>query len=376
MNVRTGSRCLVVVAATFLLVALYAPPVTARADASLYCEGEQLAVGANWSVCWSMRAQEGLIVEHAFYTAPPFDRRVLSGASVAQIFVPYDTGTPRYHDVAYGLGPAMQTLDDSLDCPDGTLLAGGKVCRRIEDRGVTERLCSGGNCSTRRGESLVLWSSSQMGMVNYLVRWEFRDDGSIAPAVGVTGALQYGDVSHSHNVYWRLDFDIDDPGGDTVQEFWRINPAYGDGSTGVHGWTTLLAETRRATDLATFRKWRVVDDAGVNAGGRAWSYEIIPSPGDGWLRTTTREGFSRGELWLTRARSEERYVSTETEDLLSGYLDRDPVVGEDVVVWYAVHQYHEVRDEDKPMMPVQWVTFDIQPRDFFDANPVYGFEPP
>ena len=52
-------------------------PEPARAAANQFCSGEYLAVGANWSLCWEIRANEGLAITHAFYTVPQsgFDRR-------------------------------------------------------------------------------------------------------------------------------------------------------------------------------------------------------------------------------------------------------------------------------------------------------------
>lgn len=357
-----------------LLLAGVAGPIVApapvHASAADFCGEPFLVVGANWTVCWEIRANEGLAVTHAFFTKPGFDRRVLADATVAQIFVPYEVGQPRYHDVAYGLGAGMQPLSPALDCPGGALLADGKVCRQLEDRGLAERFCADGRCTSRRGQALVLWSSSQMGAYNYLTRWAFHDDGVIEPAVGLSGVLQFGPTAHSHNVYWRLDLDIDDAGGDIVEEFWRISPAWSDGKLGASGWVPILGETYRPNDLYSFRKWRVRDVNKTNASGRYWGYELVPSPGDGSLRTTAAEGFSRGELWATRSRPTERFVSTETADLLSGYIDGDSIDGEDVVLWYAVHEFHEVRSEDAPYMPVAWISFQLRPRDYFDGSPL------
>jgi primary-amine oxidase len=263
----------------------------------------------------------------------------------------------------------MVTLSPTADCPHGTLLAGGKVCREEEDRGVVERFCVG-NCATRRGRSLALWSASQMGAYNYTTRWEFHDDGTIEPAVGLSGALQFGDTAHVHNVYWRLDVDVDDSGNDRVEEFYRVKPAGNDGSRGVFAWTPLLGETMRPNDLTTFRKWRVADTVKKNAHGAPWSYELIPHAGDGNFRSTLAEGFTRGELWVTRYKPGERFVSTDTADLLSGYLTGDPIDGQDLVLWYVLHEHHEVRDEDAPYMPMEWVHFTLRPRDFFDDNPM------
>ncbi len=354
----------------FVLVVTFAstPPDAAHASAADYCSGQQLAIGANWTVCWEIRANEGLVVSNAYFTKPPnIDRRVLGEGSVAQIFVPYETGSPRYHDVAYGLGPAMVVLSQNDDCPHGTLLSGGRVCREIHDRGLAEKYCAG-PCTSRRGTALRLWSSSQMGAYNYITSWEFHDDGTIEPGLGLSGALQFGDTAHVHNVYWRLDVDIDDPGGDSVEEFWRIAPTWGGGLVGALGWNPILGETWRPNRLEEFRKWRVVDNNRTNANGAPMSYELIPHAGDGNLRTTAAEGFSRGEFWVTAYKPGERFVSTDDDDLLSTYITGDPVGNTDVVIWYALHEHHQVRDEDAPYMPMEWVHFKLRPRDFFDDS--------
>jgi primary-amine oxidase len=346
-----------------------ARPRAAQAAANQFCSGQNLAVGANWSVCWEIRANEGLAITHAFYTKTGFDRRVLSDATVAQMFVPYEVGQPRYHDVAYGMGAAMQVLT-AQECAGGTLLASGRVCRQIESRGLTERFCSDGRCRSKDGRSLALWGSSQMGAYNYLTKWEFHDDGAIEPQIALAGVLQFGQTGHLHNAYWRLDLDIDDPAGDGVEEFYRLTPAGNDGSRGVFGWNPLLAETFRPNDLFTFRKWRVLDVNRRNAGGQSWSYELVPSPGSGNLRTTPAEGFSRGELWATVARPNERFVSTEQADYLSTYVNGETLSNQDVVLWYALHEHHEVRAEDSPYMPLEWIGFELRPRNYFDQNPL------
>jgi primary-amine oxidase len=348
--------------------ALLASPPSVDAAAGDFCSGEQLAVGANWSVCWEVRAHEGLVISHAFFTKPGVDRRVLSGASVAQIFVPYEPGQPRYHDVAYGLGPAMQPLPTAA-C-HGVLLNGGKVCREIEDRGLAEFFCSEGNCHSAIGKGLVLWSASQMGAYNYVTRWAFHDDGTIEPALGLSGVLQFGFTAHTHNVYWRLDLDMDDPDGDRVEEFFRIVPAWSDGRAGASGWNPLLAETFRANELNTFRRWRISDARRTNAAGKPISYVLEPHASDGNYRSTTAEGFTRGELFVTRARDDERFVSTETSDLLSSYLNGESVDSTDLVLWYVIHEHHQPRLEDAPYMPTMWIRFDLVPDGFFDRSPL------
>jgi primary-amine oxidase len=342
---------------------------SAHAAAEQYCRGEQLVQGANWSLCWETRALEGLALTHAFFVKDGVERRVLSDATLAQVFVPYESGQPRYHEVAYGLGLNLQDLEAAGDCPGGALLAGGKVCSQIVDTGPAERYCASGNCVSRRGSAVSLWSSAQMGTANYVIRWLLKDDGTIEPALGVGGAPMIGEGAHLHNAFWRLDVDVDGPENDAVEEFYRLSPGYADGTVGVSGWTPLLRETYRPDDLGTFRKWRVTDTRNKNARDLATSYELVPSPGDGSLRTTEDEGYMRGELWVTRNNAQERYVSTDSADLLSAYVNGEEIQGADVVLWYAMHAYHEPRSEDRELSPMEWMSFQLRPRDFFDANP-------
>lgn len=368
MSAATRTRTVTILAALVALAAAFGRPATVAAQANQYCGGENLAEGANWSICWEIRANEGLAITQAFYKGPDGWQHVMSDGTVAQIFVPYETGAPRYHDVAYGLGAALQPLSTAVDCPHGSLLYGGKICREIMDSGIAARFCAA-NCTGRRGKALRLLGSSQMGAYNYITSWMFHDDGTIHPEVGLAGTLQFGFTAHTHNIYWRLDMDIEDPEGDSVEEFYRVSPAGGDGSKGLNGWNTLLGETYRPTDLTTFRKWRVVDHNRGNSQGRAMSYELVPSPGDGQLRAKLSEGFTRGEFWVTAQKPGERFVSTDDADLLSGYLSGDNIINTDVVIWYAVHAYHEVRSEDSPYMPVEWVGFHMKPRDFMSRGP-------
>jgi len=63
-------------------------------------------------------------------------------------------------------------------------------------------------------------------------------------------------------------------------------------------------------------------------------------------------------------------MPTDQADLLSGYLNGEAVDDQDLVAWYALHAYHEIRSEDQPYMPVEWVGFEARPRDYFDKNPM------
>src|SRR5262249_10243284 len=148
---------------------------------------------------------------------------------IAQIHVPYAPGSPRFRDITVsttGLGANALSLAPA-ECPGGTLLPGNQVCVQLEDRGYAYKF--GGTFA--RGQAVKAFISSQLGQYNYIQEWNFHDDGTIEPRVGLTGRLQIVDSgaqylpygarlnpesdptplvgrSHMHNVYYRLDFDI------------------------------------------------------------------------------------------------------------------------------------------------------------------------
>jgi primary-amine oxidase len=152
---------------------------------------------------------------------------------------------------------------------------------------------------------LVLWSSSCFSLPDdpdgyvYLIRWKSRDDCTLTPEVGVTGAprhLGQGDTSevgalvgkdlmdrkvfaesHVHNYLFRLDFAIDDAQDNGVEEFnWQRQPGGQHGQQGTCRWTPITQETGRACSVETFRSWRVVNRNSRNALGHARSYQLVP----------------------------------------------------------------------------------------------------
>ena len=127
------------------------------------------------------------------------------------------------------------------------MLVDPKVCREIHDHGHAWKF----DGLFQRGQEVTYWISSQLGQYNYLTKWTFRDDGTFEPGAGLTGRLQiYGTgpafapfgsrvnpeavatqqfgINHMHNLYWRLDLDIDGSPDDAVN---RITQATHLGSS-------------------------------------------------------------------------------------------------------------------------------------------------
>ena len=185
---------------------------------------QTLPNGASWSMCWEERSNEGIVLHNVRYTPPNgAPRLILAQMNLAQIHVPYDDNTARFHDLSdYGLGDGNLNNMNAADCPNGTLVQNnGKnvLCHFVAPSGYAYKYRS----VLKQATSLVVFSVSHIGEYNYVVQWTFGDDGTIEPAVGATGKLQkyttdpryswplnatQRGTSHVHNYYWRLDFDV------------------------------------------------------------------------------------------------------------------------------------------------------------------------
>ncbi|MBO3746387.1 hypothetical protein J5X84_09955 [Streptosporangiaceae bacterium NEAU-GS5] len=375
----------VVVRPLLALVALLAlSPVPAAAAATTPTCGEPYRIdrtlpdGARWTMCWEMRNIEGLTLTQVAYT-PKNGRAVgvLRSASLAQIQVPYDSGEPRYEDIG-ALGAAAIPLR-AQDCPGGER-PDQYVCVTTRPRG--HAYFKDEPYASAQGDDLVVFSAFQVGWYTYLAEWAFGDTGTITPRVGATGSLAdftttpaYGwpigvgrhhfEESHSHNIFWRLDFDIDGRSGDRVEQY----DFSGSGTTRrTMRRTALTRET--AAVYRPMRWWRVVDYGVRNADGHAVSWEIDNS-GSAQYRGPASERFTHADLYVTNYRACERLASENPTPRCADSVDKyvNGEVVRDPVVWVNVDFHHVVRDEDHDPMPTHWQGFHITPRDVTSTNP-------
>ncbi|MFI0418100.1 copper amine oxidase [Spongiactinospora sp. 9N601] len=386
------------VIAACLLIALppAAVPALAVAEppscAEPYLVERTFANGARWQLCWEMRETEGLTLTDAVYTpnghAPV---SVLTSAHLAQIHVPYDSGEPRFHDMAGGLGFSAVPLQDQ-DCPEGERREQDEVpvlcVLPDQPRGIAYLNPSLGEDSLRRsaqGKALVLFSAFELGWYTYLVEWRFADDGSINPRVGATGSLRGSDgvvvspkhgwpigvgasdfeESHQHNIFWRLDFDVQGPADDVVEQY----DFAGSGTAGLEMQRKALTKEAGVTNNRT-RWWRVVDKTVKNSDGHAASWEITNSDSSQYRGPDT-EPYSHSDVYVTQYNACERLTAENAEPPCDESVDRF-VNGQtitDPVVWVSVDYHHVARDEDHDPMPTHWQGFFIQPRDITASNP-------
>ncbi len=363
---------------------------------------ETLPNGSRWEMCWEPRDREGIVLNDVYYTtATGVRRKVLAQANIAQIHVPYDDNGARFHDVSdYGLG-APDILNDLArkDCPDGSLIKEGVkdvICKRIEKRGHA----FADDIDQLQGDALLLFSVSHVGAYNYIPEWRFFDDGTIEPSMGATGSLQrygayseYGwtvrpglnpvGISHLHNYYWRLDFDLGESATD--ETFEEINfTAQNDSTQRVRTVTSFSSETARSVRPNRMRSWRVKDNTIKNEAGRPVSYEIISLETGHRDTGPSYEPWTFKDIYVTRHRGCEKFISHNPADILGGcsvngdvsdFVDGESLVGADLVVWFGLSFHHIPRDEDEPYMNAHWNRFQIVPRDWTDDNPLYVGDP-
>ncbi|NND92640.1 MAG: hypothetical protein HKN42_17435 [Granulosicoccus sp.] len=369
-----------------LLACLSTSTSTSTAQAvELNCDAhsrisESFDNGARWDLCWESRIRENLVLSEVHYTPPGGEPlRVLSSARLSQLHVAYDDSDVTYNDVTqYGLGGGyLQTLS-AADCPLGNLL-------NVQTRPAICRWRNQGDAAYRTAnraattQSLNLFSVSQVGAYAYIINWTFHDDGAVEPGVGATGALQrsssdtklpfgrllQGDpdtlwLSHTHNYYWRLDFDLGSAANDDRFSETRYVPQ----SDGTRIRQTRRFRTEQALSIQPEmqQRWQISASDGEDSP----AYLIEPTHlGHRFVRTDV-EPYSEYDLFVTVASDCERFASQNARfnpdclnDVLQ-YVDGQSIVDEDIVLWHRVGFHHMPRSEDQRHMHAHWDGFVMQ----------------
>jgi primary-amine oxidase len=330
---------------------------------------------ANWVVGWRLPmtgslAGGGLIVYCAQFNG---DIVLLEGSLPFAINV-YDDDDRVIKD---GLGPNGVGLPFAPllpTAPDGDFGATGPYFALNEFQAVFVEKLDGNLIEPAR---LSIWCKFNAGNYEYLQRWDFHADGRIECGVGLGGRLLFANVSHIHNFYWRLNFNLNDAAGLVVERKVRA----GASTT----WVPLINEARQSVTPSEYTRWRVRSASRTNAQGRPRSYEIIPAsvdPPDGT--------YSTGDFWAINRKGAEMemgYEVAQNDDpnkatdnhLVFGYGTGSPL-GKEVICWYVMREHHVPAPdgEDRTMVPYHFDSFIIRPRDFLDDTPksLYTTNPP
>ncbi|AHG88986.1 Copper amine oxidase domain-containing protein [Gemmatirosa kalamazoonensis] len=381
-----------------------------------------------WRLRVAMRPREGLVLYAVGFDDGARVRSVLHRASLSEMVVPYgDPGPGWYFRNSFdageiGMGVGVAALRPGVDAPAGATFVDAVLAdvhgvphRRPRAIAVYER--DGGLAWThagtgRRARELVVFALCNLGNYDYGFEWTLREDGTIAHRVLLTGAMAargvpnatagahdslahpvtggVAAVHHQHFFSYRLDLDVDGASPNRVDEIETraldagpANP-YGGGFAAHERTLATERAARRPLDLASARRWIVLNPAARNALGRPTGYLLEPEasaepfarPGS-WVRR--RAGFLDAAVWATPFRDDERYAAGDYPyqspggDGLARWTAADrPIDGTDVVLWYTLGVTHNPRPEDWPIMPVQAAGFRLVPVGFFDRNPTIG----
>lgn len=343
---------------------------------------------AGWDLCFDNRVRENLVITNLRYINVAGDEfPVLASGGISQLHVAYDDSAITYNDVTqFGLGDNFMLDLNVDDCPDGVILT-------TTDRPATcvthQQTQTAYRTASRRAsrESLNLFSVSQVGAYTYVLDWTLYDDGTIEPAVGATGALQrssplvdqpFGRVlsedpdtqwlSHTHNYYWRLDFDLGDEASDDIVV--ETSQALDEDGHRVTSEETFTTEQARRIDPDTYRTWSLFEHTGTEPRG----YRLAPQRHGHRLVRDGVEPYTDFDFFITVANDCERFASDNslfnpecTSDVLE-FANNESLIEQDLVAWHRVAFHHVPRNEDQRHMHTHWDAFQITPINLNGVN--------
>jgi primary-amine oxidase len=385
----------------------------------------------NWRFRYGMHPREGLVLYTVGYEDQGKLRSILYRASLSELFVPY--GDPSagwsFRNVfdmgKVGIGWLADAHEPLADAPENAIFASAvyaneygtavEIPRAVaiyeRDGGLLWKHFDYTHNESRRARELVLSFIVTAGNYEYGLNWIFHQDGAIDAEVLLTGIMASKGVAdakedhdkpltghlvtphvqavhHQHFFNFRLDMDIDGPGGNSVVEM-NTDATPGTNEL-VMKETTLTSEreAQRRLNLATSRSWKVINPCVRNAVGGMAGYMLIP--GENAIPFVSpkspvgkRAGFIQSHLWVTpydpaQMNAAGSYIVQKQEfDGLPRWTQANrSVENEDVVLWYTLGVTHIPRPEEWPVMPVHRAGFRLIPCGFFSQNPALNVPKP
>lgn len=362
---------------------------------------------------------KGLAISQADFRPSPTAPwvRVIYNAGLAELFATYHSGNLDFYDTEHADWTNVhQPIQYADPGPYGSLVTlsqdaslGPTVVAECRDRGVAW-LCQGAPAThqeMRRGQAMVLWGVLDAGNYDYITEYGFRDDGVVTFRIGSSGynarepALPDGTEPHIHDALWRVDIDLHGPNANSALLAWHEEdtsppPHAVDCETPFFGGPTdpncippsdagYEASARwDPLELTTL----VVEDQTTNTLGHKIGYELQP------VRTGTARhwplpggvpavSWTQDDFWVTHWKPLENTGWAcpwqNPDGYLPWYLDGEPVMNTDVVLWYVASAHHHPIDEDldptlNPLGPgvtnTHWFGFHIEPHNLVAGNPL------
>ena len=332
----------------------------------------------------------------------------------------------------FGLGALSSPLALGLDVPENAVLLDGLISAAIPDPqapvvplpldnvvGIFERLTgnpawrhfefiSGGLYEGRAEVELVVRMIAQVGNYDYSIDWVFTQLGAIRVEVGLTGidapkgvlSTNIGDSSaqadtahgtlvasnlvatfHSHHFNFRLDLDVDGKDNSFVLGSLKVRNTLPK-SPRKSVWVLEEKAIRKEKEAQLNDDeniWRVTNPSKTNAQGYNTSY-ILESNGNADplmdKADYNRARFIEHNLWVTAYHPDERFAAGDTpnqnpgEPGLPHYIkNNESLNNSDIVLWHTLGFHHVTEAEDFPVLPREYLSFELRPGNFFDRNP-------
>ncbi|WCJ23747.1 Copper amine oxidase family protein [Euphorbia peplus] len=265
--------------------------------------------------------------------------------------------------------------------------------------------------------TLVVRMISTVGNYDFINDWEFKQTGSILIKVGLTGILEvkgtnythknqikeetYGTLiaentigtNHDHFFTYRLDLDVDGKANSFVKSKLQtatVNPY----NTPRKSYWRVVSETANTEADARIKlRSHEADLVMINPNkktnmGNFIGYRLIPGLISNPLLTyddhlQIRTAFTNYNVWITPYNKSEKWAGglyvdqSRGDDTLAVWSSRNRrIENRDTVMWYTMGLHHTPSQEDFPVMPTNWIGFELRPTNFFDRNPVLEVRPP
>jgi primary-amine oxidase len=388
----------------------------------------------NWRFRFSMHPREGLVLHTVGYEDQGKLRSILYRAALSEMVVPYGDARAgwffrnAFDEGEYGIGHLALALEPKVDYPENATLFpavfaqdNGSAVPLPRAVALYER--DGGvlwkhvdytalpfvHNESRRARQLVLSWFANVGNYEYGFNWIFHQDGVLEMEVQLTGIMAargidedenhphegvHGHkvapnveaVHHQHFFNFRLDFDVDGSNNTVVEMNTQANAPgkdnpYNNTFTMTESLLRTELQAQRQMNLASSRKWKIINPANKNSLGEPTGYLLFPGENSVPYAALTssvrkRAGFMNAHLWATPYAPDELYAAgnyvnqSKGGDGLPRWTKANRAIeNKDVVVWYTLGVTHIPRPEEWPVMTVHKATFKLMPSGFFTRNP-------
>ncbi|PLW16667.1 hypothetical protein PCANC_13352 [Puccinia coronata f. sp. avenae] len=389
----------------------------------------------NWQMHIGFNYREGLVISTVTYTDRGQVRPLFYRLSLAEMVVPYGAPETPHHrkfafDVGeYGLGNLANSLSLGCDCL-GTIhyldavnvslegeavLIKNAICIHEEDAGVLWKhsdLRPGGLAHSVRSRKLVVSMICTIANYEYLLYWNFFQDGSISFDVKLSGILNiyllaagedpdgYGTQvapgliaqHHAHTFCLRIDPMIDGLQNAVVQtDIVALSDPTGSAANylgnGFKAHRKVLKRTAEGCqnyDHSKGRYWSIINPNKLHyASKEPIGYRILcrdqpPMLAKADSMIAKRAPFAKHDIFVTPYVPHQYYPSGKfvpgtmdtPVDSIENWLAIDKSIeNEDIVVYVTFGVNHIPTPEQFPVMSTETLTVTLKPSGFFEQNP-------